>query len=103
MFGNIGITFKGSGFYRTDSRSDGRKGTQKSAEGEAGEAKAGEAVCGRAPEQRRAVDPSGSSEPVGVVGHRQVRQARRFVRFVERLQVRGFVEEQLVGGVKTAS
>ena len=25
VFGNIGITFKGSGFYKTDSRSDGRK------------------------------------------------------------------------------
>jgi putative FmdB family regulatory protein len=32
VFGNIGITFKGSGFYRTDSRSDGRKGAQKTAE-----------------------------------------------------------------------
>jgi putative FmdB family regulatory protein len=25
VFGNIGITFKGSGFYRTDSRPNGRK------------------------------------------------------------------------------
>ena len=25
VFGNIGITFKGSGFYRTDNRSDGHK------------------------------------------------------------------------------
>jgi putative FmdB family regulatory protein len=25
VFGNIGITFKGSGFYRTDSRTNGRK------------------------------------------------------------------------------
>jgi putative FmdB family regulatory protein len=46
VFGNIGITFKGSGFYRTDSRSDGRRGTQKSAEGKAGEGKAGEGKAG---------------------------------------------------------
>jgi putative FmdB family regulatory protein len=33
VFGNIGIAFKGSGFYKTDSRSDGRKATAKSADG----------------------------------------------------------------------
>jgi len=43
VFGNIGITFKGSGFYRTDSRSDGRRGGQKSGEGKAGETKSGDA------------------------------------------------------------
>ncbi len=46
VFGNIGITFKGSGFYRTDSRSDGRKGAPKSAEGKAGDGKAGEGKAG---------------------------------------------------------
>jgi putative FmdB family regulatory protein len=46
VFGNIGITFKGSGFYRTDSRSDGRRGTQKSADGKAGEGKAAETKSG---------------------------------------------------------
>lgn len=25
LFGNVGVVFKGSGFYRTDSRSEGRK------------------------------------------------------------------------------
>ena len=43
VFGNIGITFKGSGFYRTDSRSDGRRGGQKTGEGKAGETKSGDA------------------------------------------------------------
>ncbi len=38
VFGNIGITFKGSGFYKTDSRSDGRKGASKPAEPKASEA-----------------------------------------------------------------
>lgn len=32
VFGNIGITFKGSGFYKTDSRGDGHKGAPKPAE-----------------------------------------------------------------------
>ncbi|MGA3219818.1 MAG: FmdB family zinc ribbon protein [Acidimicrobiales bacterium] len=38
VFGNIGITFKGSGFYKTDSRSDGHKGASKVAEPKAAEA-----------------------------------------------------------------
>jgi len=32
VFGNIGIAFKGSGFYKTDSRSDARKATSSSSE-----------------------------------------------------------------------
>lgn len=43
VFGNIGIAFKGSGFYRTDSRSSpsssGAKGEAKAAEAKAAEAK----------------------------------------------------------------
>jgi putative FmdB family regulatory protein len=47
VFGNIGITFKGSGFYRTDSRSDGHKAGQKSADGaKSGESKTSEAKSG---------------------------------------------------------
>ena len=46
VFGNIGIAFKGSGFYKTDSRSDGRRSAQKSAEAKSGEAKTGEAKSG---------------------------------------------------------
>jgi putative FmdB family regulatory protein len=38
VFGNIGITFKGTGFYKTDSRSDGRKGASKLAEPKSAEA-----------------------------------------------------------------
>lgn len=40
VFGNIGITFKGSGFYKTDSRSDGHKGGSKPAEPKPAEANA---------------------------------------------------------------
>ncbi len=59
VFGNIGITFKGSGFYRTDSRSDGRKGAPKSAEGNAGDGKAGE---GKAGEGKAGEGKSGESK-----------------------------------------
>jgi putative FmdB family regulatory protein len=38
VFGNIGITFKGSGFYKTDSRSDSHKTATKSAEAKPSEA-----------------------------------------------------------------
>ena len=30
LFGNVGVVFKGSGFYRTDSRKDGRSATKSS-------------------------------------------------------------------------
>ncbi|MHB8294454.1 MAG: FmdB family zinc ribbon protein [Acidimicrobiales bacterium] len=45
VFGSIGIAFKGSGFYKTDSRSDGPKrpktGDAKSGDGKASDGKAG--------------------------------------------------------------
>jgi putative FmdB family regulatory protein len=72
VFGNIGITFKGSGFYRTDSRSDGRKGTQKSAEGKPGEAKSGEASSASGskgePSSSTSSGSSSSSESSGSSG-----------------------------------
>jgi len=38
VFGNVGITFKGSGFYKTDSRSGGANGSksEKKADGDSG-------------------------------------------------------------------
>jgi putative FmdB family regulatory protein len=33
LFGSVGIVFKGSGFYRTDSRSNGSPGTESSSNG----------------------------------------------------------------------
>ena len=81
VFGNIGITFKGSGFYRTDSRSDGRKGAQKSGEGKAGEGKASEVKSGEASSGGSTKSDTSSSSS----GHRarpshrarRVHQARR--------------------------
>src|SRR5438874_7315267 len=45
VFGNIGITFKGSGFYKTDSRSSGTSDGKKSEKTESGasESKSSEA------------------------------------------------------------
>ena len=45
LFSNVGVVFKGSGFYRTDSRdkkSDSAASTAKSGETKAGETKSGE-------------------------------------------------------------
>lgn len=65
VFGNIGITFKGSGFYRTDSRSDGRKGAQKTetkpTEAKPSEAKSAEAKSDGAGKAEKAASSSGSS------------------------------------------
>ena len=36
LFNTIGVTFNGSGFYRTDSRADGAKGTSDAASGASG-------------------------------------------------------------------
>ena len=41
VFGNIGVTFSGSGFYRTDSRSTGEKKTTGTSEGGASKKDAG--------------------------------------------------------------
>jgi putative FmdB family regulatory protein len=40
VFGNIGVAFKGSGFYKTDSRSDTGKGAHKASEPKQAEAAA---------------------------------------------------------------
>ena len=63
VFGNIGITFKGSGFYKTDSRSDGRKASAKS-----GETKSGEASGTGTGASKSAEATSGSSRSSGSSG-----------------------------------
>jgi len=47
VFGNIGITFKGSGFYKTDSRSDSHKAATKTAEAKPSEAAGAGAGAGK--------------------------------------------------------
>jgi putative FmdB family regulatory protein len=68
VFGNIGITFKGSGFYKTDSRSDGRKGSSKSAEAQSGERKSGEAAATSTSSTEATGGSSGSSSSSGSSG-----------------------------------
>jgi putative FmdB family regulatory protein len=68
VFGNIGITFKGNGFYRTDSRSDGRRGTHKNAEAKAGEGKASEASSGSGSKGDASSSSGSSSAASGSAG-----------------------------------
>jgi putative FmdB family regulatory protein len=48
VFGNIGIAFKGSGFYKTDNRSDGHKAGSRSADIKSSDGKSSEAKSGDA-------------------------------------------------------
>jgi putative FmdB family regulatory protein len=57
VFGNVGVTFKGSGFYRTDSRSTGSSSLSSNGS-KNGEAKSGEAKKG---EKQKAESGSSSS------------------------------------------
>ncbi len=71
VFGNIGITFKGSGFYKTDSRSDGRRASAKSTETKSGEAsgtgtgKSAEATSGSSSSSGSSTTTSESSSKSG--------------------------------------
>lgn len=67
VFGNIGITFKGSGFYKTDSRSDGHKGASKTPEPKTAEA-AGNDGAGKA--AATSADGSKAESPSGDRGTR---------------------------------
>ncbi len=57
LFGNVGVVFKGSGFYRTDSRADGRK------RGGASAPATKEKAASAAPAS--STDSSGGSAPAG--------------------------------------
>lgn len=59
VFGSIGITFKGSGFYKTDSRAASGGKKKKKAEGEAATASSGSSDS--SPSSSSGSEPSGSS------------------------------------------
>jgi hypothetical protein len=59
VFGNIGITFKGSGFYRTDNRASGHRAATGKAAGEGKTAGEGMAGGGLKLGEGRAVGASG--------------------------------------------
>ncbi len=66
LFSNVGVVFKGSGFYRTDSRdkkSDSAASTAKSGETKAGETKAGETKAGETKSGETKSGETKSSEP----------------------------------------
>jgi putative FmdB family regulatory protein len=67
VFGSIGIAFKGSGFYKTDSRraAESKSGESKSAESKSGEGKSGDSASGGDSGSRR---DSGSSDKPGSSG-----------------------------------
>ena len=61
VFGSIGIAFKGSGFYKTDSRSSSKATTSKSGETKSGESKSGESGGTAQPGGASTESGSGSS------------------------------------------
>jgi putative FmdB family regulatory protein len=66
VFGNIGVAFKGSGFYKTDSRSDTGGGAHKAGETKPSEAAAGAKAEGSKPEGAKSDgSKSDGSKPEG--------------------------------------
>ena len=66
LFSNVGVVFKGSGFYRTDSRdkkSDSATGTAKSGDSKSGETKSGDSKSGETKSGDSKSGESKSSEP----------------------------------------
>lgn len=53
LFGNVGVVFKGSGFYRNDSRDEARKKAEKAQKSEK-------------PEKSKSPDPAGAKSPEAV-------------------------------------
>ena len=61
VFGNIGITFKGSGFYKTDSRSGSGSGKKAAASGEGGSSSSSSESSGSSSSSSSSDSSSGSS------------------------------------------
>ena len=71
VFGNIGIAFKGSGFYKTDSRSDGRKakaGSSASREGGSANGSSGTSEAKNDAGSSKSESSAGSSSSSGSSG-----------------------------------
>ena len=71
VFGNIGIAFKGSGFYRTDSRSDGHKakaGSSASREGGSANVSSGTSEAKKDAVNSKSEGSAGSSSGSGSSG-----------------------------------
>jgi putative FmdB family regulatory protein len=65
VFNSVGVVFKGSGFYRTDSRSEGTRGESVKAPLAGAAARTGDNGTAAAPTGGSASDSSGGSKPDG--------------------------------------
>jgi putative FmdB family regulatory protein len=61
LFNSVGVVFKGSGFYRTDSRAEGKKSTSSSSNGSSDTA-SGSGSSDKSGSSEKSSDKGGSSE-----------------------------------------
>jgi len=62
LFNSVGIVFKGSGFYRTDSREDGKKSSKTSVNGSTSDATSSSGSSSGSSEKNGSGQTNGSSE-----------------------------------------
>ena len=62
LFNSVGIVFKGSGFYRTDSREDGKKSSKTSVNGSTSDATSSSGSSSGSSEKNGSSQTNGSSE-----------------------------------------
>jgi len=62
LFNSVGIVFKGSGFYRTDSREDGKKSSKTSVNGSTSDATSSSGSTSGSSEKNGSSQTNGSSE-----------------------------------------
>jgi putative FmdB family regulatory protein len=65
LFNSVGIVFKGSGFYRTDSREDGKKASKTSVDGSTSEAASSSGSSSGPSEKNGSSQTNGSNEKSG--------------------------------------
>jgi putative FmdB family regulatory protein len=61
LFGNVGVVFKGSGFYRTDSRESGKSGAKSSSTGSAGSSESTSSSSSSSSDKSSSTSSNGSS------------------------------------------
>jgi putative FmdB family regulatory protein len=61
LFGSVGVVFKGSGFYRTDSRESAKSSTKSSSNGSASSSEAGTSSSSSSTDKSSSTSSNGSS------------------------------------------
>jgi putative FmdB family regulatory protein len=61
LFGSVGVVFKGSGFYRTDSRESGKSSSKRSSNGSASSSEAGTSSSSSSTDKSSSTSSNGSS------------------------------------------